>query len=516
MSDARKTSPLRPVDANPAPAGERWRQKIVSLAELTRIRSQFRDRTIVLCHGAFDLVHVGHMIHFEEARALGDLLVVTITADKHITKKRSVSMREDYRARQIASLEIVDDVAIVDEPSAVAAIEALHPDIYVKGPEYSDLLLDKTSNISHEKTLVETYGARLHFTSGETFSSTKLSHFLLSSTEALQDNPLLRNDRVMFRDVSNRGFRLEEIKSFLVAAGRLRVCLLGETIIDEWVDVSVENISQKSRCVAGLETARIRQIGGAGIVALHLAGFVESVHCFTNGLTAANVPGNVTVTAMAETPLVKTRFVDEVTGFPLFEAKQLALAGVRREVFPNFDDYDLVLLADFGHGLLDAVQINRQMAHDRRAVVAAMVQVNSSNYGYNLPTKYAGANYYSLNRSEAELSLHEQGHALPALVDRMAALLGCEELSVTDGANGVMVRIRDERFTLPTLSTSVVDTIGCGDAYFALSSLAVCLGLPPRMVALAGSIGAAAMAQRRCNERPISDQEFLTIAKIVI
>ena len=130
-------------------------------------------------------------------------------------------MREEYRARQVASLEIVDYVAIVDEPSAVAALEALHPDVYVKGPEYSDLLLDKTSNISHEKAFVEQYGGRLHFTSGETFSSTKLSHFLLSSTEASQDNPLLRNDRVMFRDVSSRGFRLEEIKSFLVAASRL-------------------------------------------------------------------------------------------------------------------------------------------------------------------------------------------------------------------------------------------------------------------------------------------------------
>jgi cytidyltransferase-like protein len=515
LTERRGASPIRPVK-EVEPAIESWRQKVVPLAELARVRNQFRDRTIVLCHGAFDLVHVGHMIHFEEARALGDLLVVTITADKHITKKRSVSMREEYRARQVASLESVDYVAIVDEPSAVAAINVLRPDVYVKGPEYSNLLLDKTSNISHEKALVEGYGGRLHFTSGETFSSTKLSHFLLSSPEAAQDNPLLRNDRVMFRDVSSRGFRLEEIKSFLVAASRLRVCLLGETIIDEWVDVSVENISQKSRCVAGLETARVRQIGGAGILALHLAGFVKSVHCFTNGLTAADVPGNVTVTPMADTPLVKTRFVDEVTGYPLFEAKQLALAGVRRDQFPNIDDYDLVLLADFGHGLLDAAEINRQIARDRRAAVAVMVQVNSSNYGYNLPTKYAGASYYSLNRTEAELSLHEQGHALPELVDRMAALLGCEELSVTDGVNGVMVRIRDERFMLPTLTTSVVDTIGCGDAYFALSSLAACLGLPPRMVALAGSIGAAAMAQRRCNERPVSDQEFLTIAKIVI
>jgi len=78
------------------------------------------------------------------------------------------------------------------------------------------------------------------------------------------------------------------------------------------------------------------------------------------------------------------------------------------------------------------------------------------------------------------------------------------------------VRMGTDRFALPSLSTTVVDTIGCGDAHFALSSLAACLGLPARMVALAGSIGAAAMAQRRCNERPITEQEFLTIAKIVI
>jgi sugar/nucleoside kinase (ribokinase family) len=175
-----------------------------------------------------------------------------------------------------------------------------------------------------------------------------------------------------------------------------------------------------------------------------------------------------------------------------------------------------VLIADFGHGLLDPTTLNRQLARKRRAIVAAMVQVNSSNYGYNLPTKYVGSNYYSLNRTEAELCLHEQGLALPELVDRMAAVLGTEDVAITDGGNGVMARLKHERFALPTLSTSVVDTIGCGDAYFALSSLAVALGLPARMIALAGSIGAAAMAQRRCNERPVSDQDFLTIAKIVI
>ena len=111
-----------------------------------------------------------------------------------------------------------------------------------------------------------------------------------------------------------------------------------------------------------------------------------------------------------------------------------------------------------------------------------MAQVNSSNYGYNLPVKYVGADYYSLNRTEAELSLHEKDLPSAELIDRMARLLGCRALSVTDGKQGAVVKLGDDFFSLPTLSTSVVDTIGCGDAYFALSSLAACLGLPARLV----------------------------------
>lgn len=498
-------------------SGEPFRQqhKIVSIPELSRIRERFRDRTIVLCHGAFDLVHMGHLIHFEQARALGDLLVVTITDDEHITKKRSVSFSDAYRARQLAALEIVDYVAIIDEPSAVTPIEALRPDVYVKGPEYANLVLDRTANIFREKALVEQHGGRIHFTTGETFSSTKLSHFLLAAPEAAQQNPLLRNERILFRDLSGLGFTLEQLKGFVAGASGLRVCLLGETIIDEWVDVIVTNLSQKSRCVAGLEIARHSQIGGTGVIALHLSSFVKEVHCFTNGLGGA-LPANVTVTKLAENLLVKTRFVDRDNGYRLFESKSPDLADVRRDALPEFDDYDVVLVADFGHGLLDAALVNARIAARRHAFVTAMAQVNSSNYGFNLPTKYKGADYYSVNRPEAELCLRERGLPLEELVTRMSALLHADALSVTDGEHGAMVRIDGNDFSLPTLSTSVVDTIGCGDAYFTLSSLAAALKCPARIVALAGSIGAAAVAQRRGNESATSEQEFLTIGKIVI
>src|SRR5262245_53539310 len=175
------------------------RDKIVSFDDLLRLRELYRDRRIVQCHGAFDLVHPGHLIHFDEARALGDLLVVTVTGDRHITKKRSVTFSEEQRARHVAALELVDYVAIVQEPTALSAIEALHPDVYVKGPEYADLTLDKSRSIYHEMRVLEAYGGRIHFTAGETFSSTKLSHFLLAAPDAAQRDPLLQNDRIRFR-----------------------------------------------------------------------------------------------------------------------------------------------------------------------------------------------------------------------------------------------------------------------------------------------------------------------------
>jgi cytidyltransferase-like protein len=493
----------------------RQRDKIIPFDELPRLRARVAGQKIVLCHGAFDLVHIGHLIHFEEAKAAGDLLVVTITGDRHITKKRSVTFTEDHRARQVAALEIVDYVAIVQEPTALSAIEALHPDVYIKGPEYADLMLDKSRSIYHEMQILERYGGRIQFTSGETFSSTKLSHFLLASPEASQANPLLRNERVMFRDVASFGFKLEQLKEFLARAAMLRVAVIGETIVDEWVDVTLTNLSTQSRCVAGLETGRVKQIGGAGIIALHLANFVKQVHCVTNGLTAA-LPSNIEVTNLAAGELVETRFVDRDTGHPVFKSKSRDLPEIAPDGIPDLDDYDLVLIADYGHGLLDGTAVNKKIAARGRSVVAAMTQVNSSNYGYNLPIKYIGADYYSLNRTEAELCLHERQLPATELVERSARLLQADAVSVTDGAQGAYVKVEDERFAMPSLSVSAIDTIGCGDAYFALSSVAIALGLPACITALVGSIGAAAMTQRRCNESPVTEQEFMTIGKIVI
>ena len=321
----------------------------------------------MLCHGAFDLVHMGHLIHFEEARSLGDILVVTITADRHITKKRSVSFSEEYRARQLAALEIVDYVAIVDEPSAVTPIEALQPDVYVKGPEYANLVLDKTANIFREKALVERYGGRIHFTTGETFSSTKLSHFLLASPEAVAEQPAAaQRSGPVPRSV---GARLHARAAEGLSRRRERGCAsacIGETIIDEWVDVTrhqpVAEVALRGGPRDGAQPADRRRRRRSRCTS---PSFVSEVHCFTNGLTGP-LPANVTVDAPRRRIRSSRRgssIATPATGCSSPRAR--TCSDVRRERLPDFDDYDLVLIADFGHGLLDAE--GDQRADRRRA-----------------------------------------------------------------------------------------------------------------------------------------------------
>ena len=97
---------------------------------------------IVQCHGCFRLLHYGHLKHLQYARSLGDLLVVTITADKYI-KKEGPIIPERHRSEMLMSLKCVDNVIVIDAPDAIPALEMIKPHIYVKGLEYAGNLPEK-------------------------------------------------------------------------------------------------------------------------------------------------------------------------------------------------------------------------------------------------------------------------------------------------------------------------------------------------------------------------------------
>ena len=150
--------------------------KILALEQLAEIIRDLKSsgKKIVHCHGVFDLLHIGHIRYFEQARRMGDILVVTVTPDRYVDKgpDRPV-FPEMLRAESIAALECVDYVAINQWPTAVETLRLLRPHFYVKGQEFENLE-DKTGKLQKEYEVVKEVGAEIRFTHEIVFSSTKL------------------------------------------------------------------------------------------------------------------------------------------------------------------------------------------------------------------------------------------------------------------------------------------------------------------------------------------------------
>lgn len=156
--------------------------KIVPLDSLpqTLLPARTQGRRVVQCHGVFDLLHIGHIHHFQAARRFGEVLVVTLTPDRFVNKGPGRPVfGQELRAQAVAALECVDFVAINHWPTAVEPIGLLRPDFYCKGSEYRRPDNDVTGKISDEEAAVLAAGGQIVFTEEPTQSSSHLlNHFV--------------------------------------------------------------------------------------------------------------------------------------------------------------------------------------------------------------------------------------------------------------------------------------------------------------------------------------------------
>ena len=117
------------------------KNKIVHFDEAQTFFSELRQegKKIVHCHGVFDLLHVGHLKHFREAKTFGDMLVVSITPDEFVNKGPGrPAFSTSLRLEALSELESVDYVIANQWPSAEEIIKIIQPDIYCKGPDYKN------------------------------------------------------------------------------------------------------------------------------------------------------------------------------------------------------------------------------------------------------------------------------------------------------------------------------------------------------------------------------------------
>ena len=143
------------------------RKKIFKNKEISKKISILKKnkKKIVLCHGVFDLVHYGHILHLNSAKKFGDYLIVSVTSDKFVNKGPGKPLFSQFqRIQYLSNLEMIDGVILSNTASAIDVLKLIKPNIYVKGPDYVKTKNDKTKKIVLEKKLVKKFGGEIKYT----------------------------------------------------------------------------------------------------------------------------------------------------------------------------------------------------------------------------------------------------------------------------------------------------------------------------------------------------------------
>jgi rfaE bifunctional protein nucleotidyltransferase chain/domain len=486
------------------------------VATARSLRAQ--NKTIVHCHGVYDLLHVGHIKHFEAARRLGNVLIVTITPDRFVNKgSHRPAFTEKLRAEALAALACIDYVAINRRPTAVEIIADLKPDVYVKGTVTGQGKRDHSDAITLEEEAIAAVGGRFMLTNEETFSSSALINRFLDVF-----TPEAKSFLVPFRG----RYGPEEIVRHIQAMRGLRVLTIGETIIDEYVFCDAMGRTNKEAVLVVGENRRETYAGGILAIANHVSGFCDDVAVASalgeaasyEAFVAERLRGNISrqfLTIPDVPTMVKRRYVEEYLGRKLFEVystKGVRIKGRQEEAFVERLDsllphYDLVIVADYGHGLLTDRVVERIC--EKARFLAVNTQTNAGNLGYHVISKYPRADFIAVAEPEVRLQHRDHDGDLAKLTSETARSLQCSRMIVTRGKRGCLCYDEKEGFaTVPAFAVNVVDRVGSGDALFSLAAPAAAMGLPMELAGFIGNVAGAEACAVMGNQSSIEPTSF--------
>jgi rfaE bifunctional protein kinase chain/domain/rfaE bifunctional protein nucleotidyltransferase chain/domain len=492
------------------------RAKIVDADTLAATLDEHRaeGKTVVQCHGCFDIVHPGHIRYLNFARSLGDLLVVSITSDSLIDKGYDRPyIHEGLRAESLASLELVDYVVVDDNPTARELLLRLRPEIYVKGKEYE---LSTDPRFLGERDAVESYGGQVVFSSGDVvFSSTKLLEHIRKELPMEEE----KTRAFCASHGIDRTAVLEAVGSFR----DLEVVVLGDAILDHYRYCEDVSIASESPMISVTPVHEETFVGGAALIAAQVAAlggratlvttlddspaaerFAESVRSRGVDLVAHRTGLRPVV--------VKTRYlVEESKVFKVDEGRRAPLAhdqgqAIARAVEERLAGADLLVATDFGYGLFGATLIQAVAELTRATGVPFGVDV--SRRGASSLLKFEAPRVATPTEEELRFALGDRDAGLSNLASRYLRETHARGLYVTLGRRGVIhFAPKPDGSTdrlvasyLPAFKKRPLDIVGAGDVFLAAVTMADARGASPQMAMYLGTSLAALHVMRLGNE----------------
>ncbi len=442
---------------------------------------EYPGGTVVHCHGVFDVLHVGHLRYLEAARKFGDYLIVTVTSDRYVNKGPGrPHFSETIRAQMLSALDCVDYVFISDHSSAVPAIDIIQPDFYVKGPDYKDMSKDATGQIYAEAEAVRVCGGRMVFTDAETYSSSALINRFFA--------PWSDEQYRVIEEIRALG-GVTAIQSVLdKIAAEIKVVVVGECIWDIYRYVRPEGLSSKSPSISARYISEEKYRGGAWAITKHIEDFCPVIQV-SSGVEHK-----------------KIRYISADTDQRLFEVTEL---GDEAQLLETMPTGNLTIMADFGHGFF------AEPTYPFGAFTALNVQTNSSNYGFNIFRKHKVFDYLVLDTREIRIAYNDRESSAIELGMRAHAEHKVP-IGLTLGPFGSAFFQDNQVYLCPAFTDKVVDAIGAGDAYLALTSLLVRTGADPRLIGFLGNVFAGLKTKIIGNKASVTKAQLLKACQAIL
>jgi len=466
--------------------------------------------------GNFNVVHPGHLRLFRYAREKADRLVIGVFADA--LGGDQIFIPEALRMDALRNNVLVDEVILIDD-SLESTLTRLKPDLVIKGHEYE-------GKENPEEHMLKKLGGELIFNSGESaFSSADLiqREFRGSADSRVQ---------LPHEYLARRGISPSDLIGRVQKINGIRLVVVGDLIIDEYVTCEPVGISREEPTVVVTPIDTTRFVGGAGIVAAHaaslgakvtfisLAGGDELAEFARSSLETLGVDVKIVDSNDLKT-IVKTRFRSQgrnllrVNNSVSIDARDEHLEELASEFKLGVGNADAIVFSDFDMGCLTSEIVGRLLASmsENRPILAADSQAR---IGLGSLRKFAGVDLVTPTEKEARSAVRDETSGLAALAHRVRSDLGVPNVLLTLGKEGVLISGDQAKLSgqwptdlLPALNPSPVDVAGAGDCMLVVTTLALATGASIWEASLLGSV-AAAIQVGRVGNLPISADEIIS------
>ena len=465
-------------------------------------------------------MHPGHIRHLIYAKEKADILVVSITTDIHIKKGiYRPLVPANLRALNLAAFEIVDYVIIDDQAEPYKLLKKIKPNFFAKGFEYQSKKNKKTLK---EEKILKSFGGKIIFSPGD---------YINSSSKIIKiHEPNLKYEK--FYNLMDR-YKLDfkVIEDTIKKFNTVSLDIVGDTIVDTFTKCKNIGGQTKTPTLSLLMEKKINYVGGAGVVAKHVAASGAKSNLIT-------VLGNDNLKEFVIKDLKKSKvkfngIIDKLRptvnknviisdNYRLLRISTLDNAPVSENIISEIKKKIIkskingIIFADFRHGIFNEKNIEVLKKSIRNKKFKAADSQVASWWGNILDFK--GFDLITPNEREARFSTRDQISGIRLLASKTYDLSNCKNLILKLGKRRILTCINnkhesiDSYFTLDSFANNIIDPVGSGDALLAYSTLSMIVSKSIVISSIIGLLAASCACEVDGNVA-ITSKDILTKLK---